>query len=282
MVIPESQLETWSGLGAQKSSTDTYASIKTALAAHRWPYNMTYTVYLQGSYPNHTNIRGDSDVDIVVETNAIFYHNVPDHQRGNYGITPGSFRWEDFRDEVKRALSNYYGASLVTQGNKCIKVSGSGHRLNADVVLCTEYRNYSNIGQYVKGITFWTRNWIQVVNYPKQHLANGSAKNQNCYDRYKPNVRVFKNARNKAQNDFPSYFLECLLYNVPPYNFSINFQNTFQSVLTYLNNARSDGSLASFVCQNGQQKMFGDGEGQISFLKAHSCIDALIYLWNSW
>lgn len=283
MVIPESQLATWSSLGAQKGSADTYASIKIALEAHRWPNNMTYTVYLQGSYPNHTNIRGDSDVDIVVETNSLFYHDVPDFQRVNYGLTtPGTFSWQDFRDEVQKALSNHYGSPIVTRGNKCIKVSGSGNRLNADVVPCAGYRTYSNSYTYAKGITFWTRSGIQVINYPKLHLANGSAKNQDCYERYKPNVRVLKNARNRAQNDFPSYFLECLLYNVPNHKFNVNFENTFYEVLDFLDTARKTRVLSSFRCQNGQQMMFGEGEHQINIITAHSCIDALINLWNNW
>ncbi len=281
MVIPERQLESWSQLGAQKGSADTYASIKTALGAHKWPSDMTYTVYLQGSYPNHTNIRGDSDVDIVVETDA-FCHNVPDREQHRYGWTPGSFTWAQFRDEVKKAMSNYYGAHLVTQGNKCIKVTGPGSRLNADVVPCSEYRRYSNINQYVKGITFWTRNGIQVINYPKLHLKNGSEKNQGCNDCYKPNVRVFKNARNAAGNDFPSYFLECLLYNVPRNNFTVNYQNTFRNVLICLGKASENNSLDSFVCQNGQQKMFGVGEHQTSIQAARACISALIHLWDNW
>ena len=76
MGIPESQLERWSSIGAQQRSAATYRSIQTALAAHDWPRYMDHDVYLQGSYPNHTNIRGDSDVDDVVETSRAFYHNV--------------------------------------------------------------------------------------------------------------------------------------------------------------------------------------------------------------
>ena len=72
MTIPEHQLEKWSTLGAQTASANTYASIKKALEAHNWPPGMDHIVYLQGSYPNYTNIRGDSDVDVVVETSNTF------------------------------------------------------------------------------------------------------------------------------------------------------------------------------------------------------------------
>ena len=36
---------------------------------------MTYVSYLQGSYRNDTNIRGDSDVDLVLELNSVFKHD---------------------------------------------------------------------------------------------------------------------------------------------------------------------------------------------------------------
>ena len=180
MAIPEGQLETWSKSGAQKSSAETYNSIKAALSSHKWPSDMgDYTVYLQGSYPNHTNIRGDSDVDVIVEAPVVFYHNVLKEQRARYGLTtPGTFTWTQFRDEVRKALINHYGSSQVAQGNKCIKVAGHGNRLNADVIPCNEYRSYSytDIYNYAKGITFWTRINRQIINYPKLHLGNGSEK----------------------------------------------------------------------------------------------------------
>ena len=75
MAISEQQLSSWSSLGAQQGSAVTYKSIKLALERHNWPQGMDHHVYLQGSYTNHTNIRGDSDVDVVVETQSVFYHN---------------------------------------------------------------------------------------------------------------------------------------------------------------------------------------------------------------
>ena len=284
MGIPEDQLETWSRSGAQKGSADTYNSIKAALESHKWPSVMgNYSVYLQGSYPNHTNIRGDSDVDVVVETPDTFYHNVPEEQRAYYGLTtPGSFRWFEFRDEVRQALMNYYAPSAITQGNKCIKVAGNGGRLNADVIPCNEYRNYTNINAHAKGITFWAGSGTQIVNYPKLHLTNGSAKNQSCGNNYKPNIRVFKNARNRADNDFPSYFLECLLYNVPDSYFTSSSSTTFHNVLNYLYQASNGNQLPSFICQNGQQYMFGTNAHQTSIGAAHSFINALVNLWNNW
>ncbi len=284
MTIPEHQLSSWSSVGAQKGSADTYASIKHALNEHEFPSSMTFDVFLQGSYPNTTNIRGDSDVDIVVQTSEVFYHNVRADQRSQYGLnTPGDFTLDEFRREVLSALKHYYGSDVVRQGNKCIKVAGNQHRLNADVVPCTEYRNYSKPGHYkVGGIRFLTQNNIEIINYPKVHLANGSEKNKDTDQHYKPNVRVFKNARNRAGSNFPSYFLECLLFNVPAERFSASHSETFYDVLSYLVSVRDARLLGAFTCQNCQQSMFGNKEHQISLIEAEACIEALAQLWDFW
>lgn len=282
MSIPERQLEQWSGLGAQRGSADTYASIKSALESHSFPPSMTFSVYLQGSYPNHTNIRGDSDVDVIVETDRVFYHNVQAGREWEFGFsTPGPFTWYEFRDEVRSALSRYYGERTVVQGNKSIKVAGHGNRLNADVVPCTEYREYLSSESHAKGITFFTGDRIKIINYPKLHRENGSTKNGFCGERYKPTIRVFKNARNNATNDFPSYFLECLLYNVPNNCFVESYSQTFVNALQYLYGACNDGSLNSFLCQNGRQSMFGPAEHQISTREAERFVNALVHLWNN-
>ena len=242
---------------------------------------MDHQVYLQGSYANSTNIRGDSDVDIVVETQNVFYHNVPLSLRYQYGFTePGSYTWAQFRAEVRQALLDYYGANGVSDGNKSIKVHGNNHRLSADVVPCNAYRQYQD-DRYAQGITFWTRDGVQVVNFPRHHRDNGARKNDDCSMRYKPNVRVFKNARNRAGSAFPSYFLECLVYNVPSLCFEPRFALTFCNVVNHLVAASNDGTLGSFRCQNEQQLLFGNELHQADLQSAQGLIRDLVALWNS-
>ena len=283
MAIPEQLLSSWSRLGAQQGSANTYNSIKLALDRHHWPMGMDHHVYLQGSYPNHTNIRGDSDVDVVVESQNVYYHNISEHLRAHYRMTsPAPYTWQQFREEVRRALVSYYGSHVVNDGSKCIKVAGSGNRLNADIVPCTTYRQYDNFRNYVVGITFWTRSGIQIVNFPKSHRDNGAHKNSCCQEFYKPNVRVFKNARNYAKNSLPSYFLECIIYNAPDSNFSRSHADTFVSVLNFLLDAVRNGSIQSFQCQNGHQTVFGTAPHQIDVLSAKRFVIAMRDLWNDW
>lgn len=281
MAIPENQIRTWSQLGAQARSQRTYESIRNALGSHMWPPAMgSPSVYLQGSYRNHTNIAGDSDVDVVVETSGVFYDNLTPQERRLRGFQLGHYSWEHFRNEVYRALSTHYSQGKVRQGNKCIHVGGSGDRLNADVIPCCEYRAYGGL-HYAKGITFWTRSGIQVVNYPQLHYEYGTRKNAACGENFKALTRVFKNARNAAGSDFPSYFLECLLYNVSAFRYSGNRQTMFHGILAELLESRSNGSMAQWMCQNGQQRIFGNAIHQIDLGSANRILNALASLWNS-
>jgi len=283
MAIPESQLETWSHQGAIATAKMTADSIKNALNIfENWPDNIEFEVYLQGSYKNSTNIRGDMDVDVVAQLNSTFYSNLSEEQKRYLGLTPALYGWSDFRTDVLRALNNYYNSSAITEGNKSIKVEDNDGRLPADVVVCAQYRKYRSVNTYdfIKGMTFWTRNERrQIINYPKRHYENGVTKHQNTNNWYKPSVRMFKNIRSYISTiSVPSYFLECLLYNVSNGNFGDSYQDTFCNIVTWLNEVYLD----NFICQNGQLALFGPTPEQWSTESARIFIRELISLWNNW
>lgn len=288
MGIPESQLETWSHQGAVTTAKTTHESIRNALDSYKWPNGVKFEVYLQGSYKNDTNIRGDMDVDLVVQLTSSFYNNLSEEQKRSLGLSPASYGWTDFRADALSALRNYYGSLTITEGNKSLKVKAASGRLPADVVVCAQYRRYKNLNNYdfVEGITFWTKNERrQVINYPKIHYDNGVTKHQNTNNQYKPVVRMFKNIRNYledknyiSKNLAPSYFLECLLYNVPNNNFGNSYRDVFCNVVNWLNMA----NLEIFVCQNKQLELFGNTPEQWSTDNAKSVIQKLIELWNNW
>ena len=185
---------------------------------------------------------------------------------------------------MKFRLRNHYGYALVTEGDKCIKIAGRGDRLNADVVPCCPYRQYTSVRTYVKGMTFWTlRRRIQIINFPKLHRENGSTKNGMCSGNYKPAIRMFKNARNRAESDFPSYFLEGLLCNVPERYFENSLLRTYAQAIGTLKAAReTPGALGMFYCQNGQHKLIGDAPWQTSLFAVQEVIRSLLNLWNRW
>ena len=77
MSIPESQLETWSKVGSQTQSKDTYATIRYALEDKTAPYTGSIEIFLQGSYGNDTNVYGtDSDVDVVMLCDRAYFRDL--------------------------------------------------------------------------------------------------------------------------------------------------------------------------------------------------------------
>jgi hypothetical protein len=294
MTIPESQLAVWSKQGATVGSANTHTSLKTALVQHRWPTGMSYTTYLQGSYSNATNIRGNSDVDLVVECRAVQYSNLTEAEKRHLAIQPGAFGWADFRREVIAALVNYYGTDSVKPSNKSVKVlpDSSGNRLPADVVPCIKYVEYKNGNVYGEGITFWAQNPPeQIKNFPKHHLENGSAKNSSTQTDgwYKPSVRMFKNARERIiggngtqRKQFPSYFVECLQYNVPNELYGSSYQSTYFKVIDYLGKVLLTADSDRFVCQNYKRWLFGPGSTQWNKSDAQAFVANLVHLWDSW
>jgi len=283
MAIPESKLEIWSHRGAIVTAKATADSIKNALINYdNWLDSIEFGVYLQGSYRNNTNIRGDMDVDVIAQLNSSFYSNLSEEKKRYLGLSTVSYGWNDFRYDVLRALKDYYGSLTITEGNKSIKLKANNGRLPADVVVCTQYRRYRSLNSYdfVKGMTFWTRNeGRQVINYPKHHYENGVTKHQYTNNWYKPSVRMFKNIRSHISEDLaPSYFLECLLYNVPNGKFGSSYQDTFYNIINWLNN----NNLEEFICQNEQLKLFGPTPEQWFVYRAKEFIKELISLWNNW
>ena len=291
MTIPESQLSTWSHHGAQDSSKRTHEAIRRVLDAYRWPSGMTRDFYLQGSYRNDTNIWGDSDVDVVLELKSPTNYDTSSLSQHEQGLVAASFGpiiydWNDFRRETLKALEVGFGRGMVSQGNKSIKLKADPQRQAADVVVCMEHRRYTSYYSYVEGITFYAlrdKRWI--VNYPKEHYKNGTAKISRTWDRYKRTVRMFKNARNHLESTgristdlAPSYFVECLLYNAPVSAFQYGFQETYCPIVNWM----TQNSLDGLVCQNGQQWLFGSSPEQWSVVDAKVFVNHLVSLWNDW
>jgi hypothetical protein len=180
MPIPESQLDRWSDQGAVATAKQTQEAIRAAIGAYTWPGGVDYEVYLQGSYKNDTNIRGDSDVNVVVQLNSTCFENLCEEKKRRFGFRNASYGWQSFRSDVLKGLRNYYGSQRVREGRKSLKVQTP--YLPADIVVCLQYRKYPsyprNVADYVEGMTFYVpseKRWV--VNYPKIHYNNGVTKN---------------------------------------------------------------------------------------------------------
>jgi hypothetical protein len=295
MPIPTAQLQTWTHQGAIVTSQATHQSIRSALRAPTSPVRHLVAsgdveIRVQGSYRNDTNIRGDSDVDVVVELRTTFASNLAPTDRQYLGQLPATYFWDDFRRDVATALQNYYGIPAIDlNGNKALKLRAAPGRLAADIIPCITYKVYSNFVLVHEGITFWTqRERRQVINFPQFHYQNGIAKHSANQTNgwYKPTVRLFKNARTYlidrrtlSADVGPSYFLESILYNVPNTYFGSNLENSVPGILNWV---WSSCAPVALVCQNAQTRLFGGSPEQWSLPKAQQLFGALIKLWNEW
>jgi len=298
MAIPEAQLQTWSNQGAVAAAKATHESVRYALDHAPQLAGRDFEVFLQGSYRNDTNIRGDSDVDIVVQLNTAWHRDInaltpPERMLYQQTFPNATYEWPQFRADVLTALRSHYGAGAITEGPNAITVAAGGGRLSADVVVALLFRHYvwfhgASDQLWIDGIAFHHQpdNRL-VVNYPKPHYENGVDKNGAARTNgwYKPTVRMVKNARTNliehghlGAGIAPSYFVECLLSNVPDEMYGATFRDTYFNVVKWL----AEHDVSGFTCQNGRIALFGPTPEQWSTASASALIDRLAWLWNAW
>ncbi|MGE5526992.1 MAG: nucleotidyltransferase [Rhodospirillaceae bacterium] len=251
MPIPESQLETWCHQGSVAQSAATYETIRNVLNDSAAPYHSkSYTIFLQGSYGNDTNVYRDSDVDIVIRLNDTYYsdlNNLTEAAMGNFerAREAASYGYDEFKADVLFWLRKNYGAA-VNPGKKAILIKGNGTRRDADVLVCASFRRYwkSSNGvdsNYAEGICFFLPDGTRIENFPKQHSDNCTAKHGQTNQWFKALVRVYKNMRNRMIDDgvlkdgvAPSYFVEGMLWNVPAAQFGTSYEDSFVNTFNWI------------------------------------------------
>lgn len=187
MPISEQQLATWTNPPSATKLAYTYDQVKKAIAASPILASKSLDVYLQGSYANSTHIKGDSDIDIVVQLNDTYTHDTSllspvEKQTFQREFTAANYQWPQFREDVRLALDSYFGNTVVRSGTKSIKLLANDYRLNADIVPALVHHNFTtyptwNQAYSYKGIKFWTIPGNQeIINYPKLHITNAEDK----------------------------------------------------------------------------------------------------------
>lgn len=231
--------------------------VREAVDAHPIFKGVDKRIYTKGSYPNNTNVRFASDVDVVVELHECSYYDYA------AGITPpasspgGGYEgiWTPafWRAEVNKALvTAFTSTSVDTSGKIATAISEvPGSRPSADVVPSFLYYRYDAADRSVRkqgSCVFPSNGGTKVVNWPDQQLTNGRTKNTNTGQRYKNYVRALKNAEDTlaaagTMSDLPSYLMECLVYNVPDATLKTGtLDKGFQETLRWLYLRLDDGS----------------------------------------
>ncbi|MEI7603785.1 MAG: hypothetical protein WCJ19_02085 [bacterium] len=93
-----------------------------------------------------------------------------------------------------------------------------------------------------------------------------------------------KNIKNKmienniiSKDIVSSFFMECLIFNVPDEYFCLNTKRNCLNIIKYLSNT----DLSNFVKQDGHYKLFGSSSEQWSIDKANELIKKLnIYIYS--
>lgn len=263
ITVTEQQLETWAKFVQLNKNTATYNRIKSIFKDSKLNDSCKFEIYLQGSVANKTNIWADGDIDIVFQFNGVFNHS----SNVSYShFSSSDYDQIQFRFDIKEILD--INNISYEEKNKCIKVYlDKVYYQDVDLIPCFQYRNHisEDINKYAEGIIIKNKK-IKIINYPKQHKKNGEEKNDLTNCNYKKIVRIFKNIKkNLVEENFideklaPSYFIECLLYNIPNEKFN---ENNFQSILANCLNWIKDNNLKNLKCGNRITNLFGNDSTQ--------------------
>lgn len=279
----------WTTPGAKDAMARTYAAVKEALKRSGLTVRHDIEVFLQGSYANSTNIRGDSDVDIVVmlksswssDKNLLNAQEIAAYERDH---SPATYTPKELRGDVIGALNVHFGNERVNPKNKAIRVNKVDGYVDADVVPALQHRLYfkydkNNSGGFVEGTKLFPVQGSSIVNYPKVHALNGTEKNKNSRENFKPTVRQIKQLKRRAvksgridPNKVPGYLIECMTFNVPDYFMVEDHHERLINVLRWL----KDADFTEFKSVDTIHRLFKNDPGNFSPVEAKIAVLKMI------
>ncbi|TSA79540.1 hypothetical protein FNU79_17775 [Deinococcus detaillensis] len=282
MSLSEAKLISWTKPSSdhEESMCDRSARmIESALWNYAPLEQREYIVISQGSYHNNTNVRLSSDVDVCIAFTDVIqssYHYTPDWNSQRMGFTRSDRLFSDDRELIRKALIQTFGANGIRSGGKAFEIlANQGTRVNADAVPAWRFAGWSPSASGDRpsrreGVTFWTTEGKQVINFPEQHYTNGKNKNNRTGRAFKRATRILKRIRyDMLDNDDPiadglaSFTIESAIYNVPDDTFDRNsWTQVMRDVLYYMDVALYNGSASKeWVEVSGMKWMFKDNYG---------------------
>ncbi|MEV8543197.1 hypothetical protein [Streptomyces sp. NPDC051572] len=237
--------------------------------------NLGLSVEPKGSWANNTNVSSDSDVDIKVEFTQRTYQSSSASGMNFWelALPPNGYKgpWtpEAFRQELGVALKGVSSAVDATHNVAFYVPDVPGSRPSTDVVPCFTYLRQPGWNRpAAQGTVVFTKDGKHIVNWSHQQLINGREKNKRTNHRYKFAVRALKAIENDLVQlgeieDLPSYFMECLIYNVPDSVLTSDSLDTaFEGALAHLRQQCSFwwGNTDALVEPNEIKKLFQSGQ----------------------
>lgn len=279
--VNEDQLRKWATAPSETEETKCQNAVRLITNAIKERFGLDVTVFLQGSYKNRTNVRQDSDVDIVIRHDDIFFPDISGLSENDQAIynslrTGSDYTFKQFKNDVQLVLENTFGKTEIERKDKCIKVKENTYRVNADVVPCYKYKKFRTpYDVSVEGIQLFTDKGFKVVSFPEQHFDNGQNKNVQTSRTYKSVVRILKNIENELvdqgtinEESMSSFFLECLVWNVPNADFNVTtyYQATRNIIARVYNDMK--GTPGKYTEVNGIKLLFTTGSTNRTPLQA--------------
>lgn len=221
-------------------------------------------IFIQGSYANNTCVKNESDVDIAVVREDSYEFAFGDKFVSS--TTNNKNKAVILKNLVESTLRCEFPGQ-VHRGNKSIKVDGNTYRKDADTVPCLSMHYYyrSHLDDYFshyEGVVIYADDGSIIRNFPKQHIANGKAKNIRTRHYYKKMVRIMKKMRYimsdlgySCADNVSSFGVESLLWNFPD-SYYTKYQNygfTFEDIVSYAYWHKSE--LTNYYEANGIKKL---------------------------
>jgi hypothetical protein len=239
--VREARFTSWAQSPGQSESDridNAITAVKKALAADPKVAAVT-KVFVQGSYRNRVNVRQDSDVDVgVLYTGPECFTEYPTGKSdADFGMSTASYTYTEYKNDLGKALVNYFGRDHVTRGDKAFDIHENTYRVDADVVPLFKHRRYSENGSYICGVELrpdsggrtinWPERLYDQAEWPNQHYENGLGKNVATRRAYRGTVRILKKLRNVKDEEgiaeaspLKGFNVECLVWNAPNECFS--------------------------------------------------------------
>jgi hypothetical protein len=245
-------------------------------------------VYATGSYRNNTNVKLASDIDVAIVLTEAVYYELPSTgspMRTELGLGEVTYGLVEFRNDVAKALEAKFGTKGLTAGEKAFNVHETSARLDADAAVFLEHRRYTGKKDpdgswiYLSGAEMRPggnpTGAARVINWHRQHYAEGVARNDATNRRFKRITRIFKRLRDDmresgtaeikaAAQPIPSFLLECLVFNAPDTCFNLvggSYYEDVKATLVAQQHATTDDSgCASFVEVSRLKPLFAPGQ----------------------
>lgn len=274
-------------------------AIKEGLDNITQEYNIEFNkddvkIYVQGSYKNNTMTDDFSKLEIVVEFPQNIFGNILKQPI----LKTKRILFEDsivkkriikfkpivplniLKKVIMETVLNISKNNGIFNNSKSISIPATKkHKISCEILPCYTLNNTENHSVIIYDSLINK----YVAAFPVLHCQNLRLKDEKTNGNFLNIVRIFRNIRDiMIENEIinegfaPSYFIECLLYNIPNSLLTGTLERSMLKTLNYLKNC----NLNRFVCAHEQFQMFGNNSDTWTTLKARSFIEVLIDIWQ--